>query len=391
MSRPLQQDGCVFRREGTKFWWMRYRERNGTLRRESTFTDDWQEAQKKLRERLSARDGNILQIVREGEKLLFGKWTEFFLENYSKPPFRTIKTHIANSRAVKHLNKAFATQTLASLTADEIELYLRNRLRQRIVIKTRLGYREGRRMVKATTVHQELRVLRRMLNIAVRKKLIPSNPCSGVEFPVALKGLFRPHYVSWSEQQRIEAHAPEYLRNIVRIISETGLRVYKELLPMKKEQIDCYNKTVWIPDSKTANGVAELPLTDLALQAFQKQMALAGPGQFLFPSKLNATGHLCSLRTVWRLTLKRAGVSYFRIYDLRSTYATRLSAGGVADEWVTQLLRQGDSQVFKKYSQMKLQMQREALAKLNRQANEMPDLKTQPVSGGLGFGTVLTQ
>ena len=68
----------------------------------------------------------------------------------------------------------------------------------------------------------------------------------------------------------------------------------------------------------------------------------------------------------------------FAIYDLRSTYATRLSAGGVADEWVTQLLRQGDAKVFKKYSQMKLQMKREALAKLNRQANE----------GGLSFGTV---
>jgi hypothetical protein len=33
-----------------------------------------------------------------------------------------------------------------------------------------------------------------------------------------------------------------------------------------------------------------------------------------------------------------------------------------ADEWVTQLLRQGDAKVFKKYSQMKLQMKREALA-----------------------------
>jgi hypothetical protein len=43
-----------------------------------------------------------------------------------------------------------------------------------------------------------------------------------------------------------------------------------------------------------------------------------------------------------------------------------LSAGGVADEWVTQLLRQGDAKVFKKYSQMKC----EALFKLNRQANQ---------------------
>src|ERR1700726_2085266 len=32
----------------------------------------------------------------------------------------------------------------------------------------------------------------------------------------------------------------------------------------------------------------------------------------------------------------------------------------------------GDSQVFKRYSQMKLQMKREALEKINRQANEMP-------------------
>jgi hypothetical protein len=58
------------------------------------------------------------------------------------------------------------------------------------------------------------------------------------------------------------------------------------------------------------------------------------------------------------------------VADLRSTYATRLSAGGVADEWVTQLLRQGDVKVFKKYSRMKLQMKREALQKLNRTANE---------------------
>jgi hypothetical protein len=36
------------------------------------------------------------------------------------------------------------------------------------------------------------------------------------------------------------------------------------------------------------------------------------------------------------------------------------------------MLRQGDAQVFKKYSQMKLKMKREALEKLNRQTNEIP-------------------
>jgi hypothetical protein len=53
-------------------------------------------------------------------------------------------------------------------------------------------------------------------------------------------------------------------------------------------------------------------------------------------------------------------VRRFRPKYPASEYDFRLSAGGVADEWVTQLLRQGDAKVFKKYSQMKLQMKREA-------------------------------
>ena len=78
-------------------------------------------------------------------------------------------------------------------------------------------------------------------------------------------------------------------------------------------------------------------------------MQLAGDSSYLFRSE-NTVGHQTTFKTVWRLTLRRAKVPYFRIYDLRSTYATRLSAGGVADGWVTQLLRTGDATVFKKCS-----------------------------------------
>jgi integrase len=147
--------------------------------------------------------------------------------------------------------------------------------------------------------------------------------------------------------------------------------VYKELTPMRKDQVDLVNAVVWIPESKTANGVAEVPLTEIAVEAFRSQMEISGEGPWLFPCDRSPLGYQQSFKKVWSTTLRKAGVPYFRLYDLRSTYATRLSAGGVADEWVTQLLRQGDSMVFKKYSQMKLQMKREALEKLNRKANEL--------------------
>lgn len=368
MARPIKHDGSLYKRAGSAVWWMQYRDKAGARQRESTGTEDWDEAQKRLRERLGARDNNTLSSLRRGQDLAFGEWAEFYLQNFSAPPFRALKTHEVNQRALKHLRGTFETTKLPDLTADDIEQYLRERLKQRVVIQTKSGP-VAKGVLKATTVHQELRVLGRMLTVAVRKKLLFANPCAGVEFPGRVDTFFRPHYVNWSEQQKIECAAPEYLRNTIRIITETGLRIYKELIPMKKDQLDLQNRTVWISDSKTPNGVADVPLSDIAVKAFESQIALAGPSPYLFPNE-DLSGHQKSFKTAWRLTLRRASIKYFRIYDLRSTYATRLSAGGVADEFVTQMLRQGDAKVFKKYSQMKLQMKREALAKMNRHANE---------------------
>jgi integrase len=369
MARPSKHDGVVYRRNDGNIWWMRYRDRSGCRHFESTHTEDWQEAQRQLRERLQARDNNTLHIVRKGEHLIFGEWADFFLENYSKPPIRAASTHEANENALKSLRPVFGPMKLIEIDPIQIEIHLRNRLKHRKHVRRRDGIAELG-LLKPATVHQEFRILRRIFSVAVKKKLCPVNPCAAVEFPVILKGLFRPHYMTWSEQQAVEANAPAYLRNVIRILTETGLRVYKELAPMRKEHVDLLNKLVYIADSKTPTGVAEVPLTDMAVEAFQRQMEVAGPGPWLFPSSKSPTGYQTNFNKTWERTLRRAGVGYFRLYDLRSTHATRLSAGGVADEWVTQLLRQTDAKVFKKYSQMKLQMKREALAKLNRQANE---------------------
>jgi hypothetical protein len=57
---------------------------------------------------------------------------------------------------------------LADLSAEAIEEYLRQRLRQRVRRKTKGGFIEGKEL-RSSTVHQEFRVLRRILNVAVRK------------------------------------------------------------------------------------------------------------------------------------------------------------------------------------------------------------------------------
>jgi hypothetical protein len=70
-----------------------------------------------------------------------------------------------------------------------------------------------------------------MLNVAVRKKFLAANLCSGVEFPARVDGMFWPHYMGWSEREKIEFNAPEYLKNLIQIVTETGLRLIRSSRP----------------------------------------------------------------------------------------------------------------------------------------------------------------
>ena len=78
MARKRKHDGGIYRRPDSAVWWMWYRDREGRRQLESTSTEDWNEAQQRLRERLQARDQNMLLVVRKGEQLAFQDWRSFF-------------------------------------------------------------------------------------------------------------------------------------------------------------------------------------------------------------------------------------------------------------------------------------------------------------------------
>jgi integrase len=335
-----------------------------------------------LRDRLDARDEGRLPTVLNSKQLTFGEWADWFLERRSKPPFRSAGNHQQNVNALKFLKPVFGDVALSDITSEAIEDYLSHRIQSGRRVHTKLGL-QLRGRIKPATAHQEFRILSHILNVAVKMKRLAANPCVTVDFPVSVgKSTRKPHYMTWSEQAKIEAAAPSYIRNIVVIMSELGLRYKKELLPMRKAQVDIENGVVHIADSKTVNGIGDMPLTADARAAFERQMAEAKESEYLFPTpKFQAKKpHLTNVRKVWAQTLRKAGVPYFALYEVRHTFATRLSAGGVADHMVTQMLRHGDADVFKLYSQAKLGMMREALAKLDRKANERRILSTEKAS-----------
>ena len=78
-----------------------------------------------------------------------------------------------------------------------------------------------------------------------------------------------------------------------------------------------------------------MPMTDR--EAFQSQMEETPGSEYLFP-RLSPRGrkpYIGSLKKFWGTTLRKAGVPRFSLYELRHTFATRLSAGGVSDHFVS--------------------------------------------------------
>jgi integrase len=81
------------------------------------------------------------------------------------------------------------------------------------------------------------------------------------------------------------------------------------------------------------NGIADMPMSDLAKETLHRRLDATPGSESLFPSpRVNAKKpYITTFKTAWTSTLEQAGVPHFSLYELRHTFATRLSAGGVAD------------------------------------------------------------
>ena len=148
MSRPRKIGGTVYPRMDSVFLWICYRDREGRVVKESTGTADPEQADRFLRERLYAKDAGLLRTVLAGKNLTFAEWGDWFLERRSKPPVRTLKTHLQNIRIVDLFKSTFENTRLLDITMG-------------------VKYRGT---ISSMTVHQEFRVLRRILNVAVKQK-----------------------------------------------------------------------------------------------------------------------------------------------------------------------------------------------------------------------------
>jgi integrase len=228
----------------------------------------------------------------------------------------------------RNLLRFFGNSLLSDINETRIEAYKQSQLASG---------------VRAAGVNRNLSVLRLILKKARRERYIAQNPLNDSElFMNERNERLQAKPFTLEEEQKLLAVANAFLRPLILLLVDAGLRVGKEALPLKWSELNLKseNPVVYVRASKTTAGIRSIPLTARLVAELLRWRNLTGPevSQFVFFYPNDPSKHLRAVRKSWARALKDAGVQRRRIYDFRSTFATRLNAAGVPQVFVNQLL-----------------------------------------------------
>jgi integrase len=192
-----------------------------------------------------------------------------------------------------------------------------------------------------------------------------------------------PHIVTFEEEEKILAVAPPFIRALVVLILETGMRSHREALALMWEAIDFVNDSIRIRESKTRAGIRNVPLSARCKAELLRWREMVGPefSPFVFPNMRTPAKPLNDIRHAWTKVLKDAGLDYFWIYNLRHTFASRLSAAGVSDLFVAQMIGHSSPSILQTYAKAIDEYRRDAVRRLEEmRAEHVPWRHASPIS-----------
>ena len=153
----------------------------------------------------------------------------------------------------------------------------------------------------------------------------------------------------------------ELFRDVVILVRDTGMRNEKELYQVRIENINWDRRTIFVPDSKTASGVREVPLSDRVLSLLRVRCGSRKEG-WAFPSKRSASGHLTTMARRFREARAKAGLpKSLVLYCGRHDFGTRVLKKTGNLKLVMQAMGHVDVKTAMKYQHPELDIVRSAL------------------------------
>jgi integrase len=345
----------VYKRDGN--YWIDYYDGDGRRHRKKIGPQK-KVAKNALKDvQVKIAKGEYLGIFEE-KKTLFKDFSEKYLKmiqpNLSPTSYARFEGIINN-----HLKSAFQCY-LYKISKKQIQEYIQKRSEE----------------VEPATVNQEVKRLRHMLNKAIEWGYLKENPCRGIKNLKEPPGRIR--YIASEElESLLSACEPSsllenpnnkgrtfskllcaFLKPIILIGIHTGLR-RGEILSLGWKDIDFKERRILIETTKN-NERRVVPVND-TLYGVLKSLPVHLGTDLVFPE---VTG--LQLTVAFRRACKRAGIKDFRFHDLRHSFASYLTMGGVNLRTVQTLLGHKDLRMTMRYSHLSAEHLREAVNCLER-------------------------
>lgn len=282
----------VYRREDSRYWWIATTLPNGKRVRQSTGTQDREEAEALLAKlKLEAFREHHFGIKRPRS------WQEAVVRYLEvKSTLRSIRDV---TRICRGLHPYLGTLTLDQINGDVIWSVVQGE------------FKKGN---LPATVNRYLATLRCLLRMARDEwqwlDSVPKIRMLGGEVE-------RDRWLTREEADRLIRFCPEHLAAVVRFALTTGCRA-REILGLEWNRVDLQRKTAWI--NQTKNGTPRgVPLNRDAVAVLREQIGKHSLFCFTYrgePIKRNISNH------GWFTALGKAGLEDFRFHDLRHTWAS---------------------------------------------------------------------
>ena len=260
----------------------------------------------------------------------------------------------------------------------------------RLVPKTKTYYHDGWRLLMTTSIlgmrldavnndvaerlnftgsaantNCALRTLRRLLHKAEEWTLIRRAPKIKLvpekERSLRLDDEAERKLLAGAERCNWRPKTLKLFRDVVTLVRDTGMRNEKELYRVRIENIDWDRRLIFVPDSKTVNGIREVPMSDRALNLLRIRCGTRQLG-WVFPSKRSKAGHLTTMASKFREARAKAGLSKnLVLYCGRHDFGTRVLKKTGNLKLVMQTMGHVDVKTAMKYQHPELDIVRSAL------------------------------
>jgi integrase len=284
---------------------------------------------------------DLLHSVKEGrdpaaeksearEALTVGSLADLYLaEGPAEKPNKKASSWVTDrSNIERHLKPRLGRKIASALTQADIAKFQADVAVGKSKADIKTG-RRGRAIVEGGrgTAARSLAVLGAMLQFAVGRKLIASNPAKGVPL---LKGKKKERFLSEAEVARLaeavsgmeaERKLSATAAAAVRLLMLTGCRK-SEILSLRWEWVDFERSCLRLPDSKT--GAKVVPLAASAMGLLSEFLRKS---PYVLPAARGA-GHYTGLQKDWERVRLRAGLPGLRLHDLRHSFASFAVADG---------------------------------------------------------------